>query len=160
MPAASGDYILTYLPHILPHHLLHNSAHGYGIQTSTRLPALVCVETLKRDWTSTLKLRDVLVTISCLLIQPNPASALNEAAGKLATEDWDGYCRRAKLMTEIHAAVPSNIASEVKEAQMRGEDNEEGSPQPVPKAQVKGKGKMRAKATPSTSKVQTFDNRR
>ncbi len=114
----------------------------------------VCVETLKRDWTSTLKLRDVLVTISCLLIQPNPASALNEAAGKLATEDWDGYCRRAKLMTEIHAAVPSNIASEVKEAQMRGEDEDEASPQPVPKAQVKGKGKIRAKATPSTSKVQ------
>lgn len=43
----------------------------------------VCVETLKRDWSSTLKLRDVLVTISCLLIQPNPASALNEEASTL-----------------------------------------------------------------------------
>lgn len=62
------------------------------------------------------------MTISCLLIQPNPASALNEAAGKLASEDWDTYCRRARLMTEIHAAVPRNIANEVKEAQVRGED--------------------------------------
>ncbi|KAF2019027.1 UBC-like protein [Aaosphaeria arxii CBS 175.79] len=84
----------------------------------------VCVETLKRDWSSSLKLRDVLVTISCLLIQPNPASALNEAAGKLASEDWDGFCRRAKLMTDIHAAVPRDLVGEVREAQMRGEDVE------------------------------------
>jgi ubiquitin-conjugating enzyme E2 S len=107
----------------------------------------VCVETLKRDWSSTLKLRDVLVTISCLLIQPNPASALNEEAGKLANEDWDGFCRRAKLMTEIHAAIPANLAKEVKEAQMRGEEKEV---QPVHKEQpeVRGKGKERVKITP------------
>ena len=118
----------------------------------------VCVETLKRDWSSALKLRDVLVTISCLLIQPNPASALNEDAGKLATEDWDGFCRRAKLMTSIHAAIPSNIAKEVKEAQMRGEDIPL-EPGPVqtekkPQAQSKGKGKERVKATPTSAKVQ------
>jgi ubiquitin-conjugating enzyme E2 S len=118
----------------------------------------VCVETLKRDWSSTLKLRDVLVTISCLLIQPNPASALNEAAGQLASEDWDGFCRRAKLMTEIHAAVPSNIANEVKEAQSRGEDIplEAGPVQTdkKPQLQAKGKGKERLKATSSSAKVQ------
>ncbi|KAL5116746.1 hypothetical protein ACEQ8H_005358 [Pleosporales sp. CAS-2024a] len=114
----------------------------------------VCVETLKRDWSSTLKLRDVLVTISCLLIQPNPASALNEAAGKLASEDWDAFCRRAKLMTEIHAAVPNNIATQVKEAQMRGEDialeagpvHKETKPQGL-------KGKEHVKATPKASKL-------
>lgn len=102
-----------------------------------------------------MKLRDVLVTISCLLIQPNPASALNEAAGKLASEDWDGFCRRAKLMTEIHAAVPSNIAAEVSEAQMRGDDApmEAGSAQTGPKVQD-AKGKERIRATPTTSKVQ------
>jgi ubiquitin-conjugating enzyme E2 S len=113
------------------------------------------VETLKRDWSSTLKLRDVLVTISCLLIQPNPASALNEAAGKLASEDWDGFCRRAKLMTEIHAAVPSNLAAEVKEAQMRGEEKEAELPQKETKADTRSKGKERLKATPvAVSKVQ------
>lgn len=85
----------------------------------------VCVETLKRDWTSSLKLRDVLITISCLLIQPNPASALNEAAGKLASEDWDGFCRRAILMTKIHAAIPKDIAESVREAQRRGEETEQ-----------------------------------
>lgn len=115
----------------------------------------VCVETLKRDWSSTLKLRDVLVTISCLLIQPNPASALNEEAGKLANEDWAGFCRRAKLMTEIHAAVPSNLAKDVREAQMRGEENEVESAQKVSKPDIHGKGKERVKITPTApSKAQ------
>jgi ubiquitin-conjugating enzyme E2 S len=82
----------------------------------------VCVETLKRDWKSELRLRDVLVTISCLLIQPNPASALNEAAGKLASEDWAGFERRARLMTGIHAAVPRELVDDVSGAQRRGDD--------------------------------------
>jgi ubiquitin-conjugating enzyme E2 S len=107
----------------------------------------VCVETLKRDWSSSLKLRDVLVTICCLLIQPNPASALNEAAGKLATEDWEGYCRRAKLMTDIHAAVPAHMIDEVKEAQSRGEDKVE-----IIEAETKINGK--ARITPASSKLQ------
>jgi ubiquitin-conjugating enzyme E2 S len=119
----------------------------------------VCVETLKRDWSSTLKLRDVLVTISCLLIQPNPASALNEAAGKLASEDWDGFCRRAKLMTEIHAAVPSSLAAEVEEAQMRGEDKEAEPARKETKPDTRSKGKERVKVTPVViSKVQRSSN--
>ncbi|KAF2266807.1 UBC-like protein [Lojkania enalia] len=85
----------------------------------------VCVETLKRDWESKLRLRDILVTISCLLIHPNPASALNEAAGKLASEDWDSFCKRARLMTSIHAAIQPNMAEQVSEAQTRGEEKEQ-----------------------------------
>jgi ubiquitin-conjugating enzyme E2 S len=116
----------------------------------------VCVETLKRDWSSSLKLRDVLVTISCLLIQPNPASALNESAGKLASEDWEGYCRRAKLMTQIHAGVPRDLADEVKEAQSRGEDKEVMEKEvKETEAKLNGKGKAKAKLlTPAPSKVQ------
>ncbi|KAL5415374.1 hypothetical protein PMIN03_002705 [Paraphaeosphaeria minitans] len=116
----------------------------------------VCVETLKRDWSSTLKLRDVLVTISCLLIQPNPASALNEAAGKLACEDWDSFCRRAKLMTEIHAAIPSNIVDQVREAQSRGDEKEVVVQVKAVKVKLNGKGK--AKATPTTTKVRPSSN--
>ncbi|OCK76686.1 UBC-like protein [Lepidopterella palustris CBS 459.81] len=92
----------------------------------------VCVETLKRDWSDKLRLRDVLVTISCLLIQPNPASALNAEAGRLAAEDWEGFCRRARLMAGIHAGVPKELEEGVREAQMRGEEKVEGG---------KGKGK-------------------
>lgn len=116
----------------------------------------VCVETLKRDWSSSLKLRDVLVTISCLLIQPNPASALNEAAGKLASEDWDGFCRRAKLMTEIHAAIPSNIVEQVKEAQSRGDEQDVTIEAKAVGSKPNGKGK--AKATPVTTKVRPTSN--
>ena len=42
-------------------------------------------------------------TIKCLLIVPNPESALNEEAGKLLLEQYDDYSSRAKLYTEIHA---------------------------------------------------------
>lgn len=119
----------------------------------------MCVETLKRDWSSTLKLRDVLVTISCLLIQPNPASALNEAAGKLANEDWDSYCRRAKLMTAIHAAIPSTIIDQVQEAQSRGDEKEvvaearavEAKAAEAKAVETKLNGKGKAKATPTTA---------
>ena len=46
-------------------------------------------------------------TIRCLLIHPNPESALNEEAGRLLLEHYEDYEARAKLMTEIHA-LPSN----------------------------------------------------
>lgn len=85
----------------------------------------VCVETLKRDWKSTLTLRDVLVTISCLLVYPNASSALNPEAGMLLEggggEGWDGFEKRAKLMTRLQAAVPRELKDLAREAQRRGE---------------------------------------
>jgi ubiquitin-protein ligase len=47
----------------------------------------VCVDTLKREWTPALGLPHVLQVIRCLLIHPNPESALNEEAGKLLLEE-------------------------------------------------------------------------
>ncbi|GLI73806.1 hypothetical protein PoHVEF18_002035 [Penicillium ochrochloron] len=82
----------------------------------------VCVDTLKRDWQSTLTLRDVLVTISCLLIHPNPDSALNASAGTLLREDYDAFAHQAKLMTSIHAPIQPEMQAAVKEAKYRGED--------------------------------------
>lgn len=41
--------------------------------------------------------------MKCLLIVPNPESALNEEAAKLLLEHYDEYCKRAKMITEIHA---------------------------------------------------------
>ncbi|KAL4786066.1 ubiquitin-conjugating enzyme/RWD-like protein [Aspergillus varians] len=83
----------------------------------------VCVDTLKRDWKSTLTLKDVLVTISCLLIYPNPDSALNSTAGALLQENYDAFARQAKLMTSIHAQTPDDMRDEVMEAKMRGEES-------------------------------------
>ena len=85
----------------------------------------VCVETLKRDWDSKLTLRDVLITISCLLIQPNPDSALNAEGGALIQEDYNAFARRAELMTSIHAVVPRRLQEAVKQAQGRGHEEAE-----------------------------------
>ena len=80
----------------------------------------ICVNTLKKDWKSDLGLKHVLLTIKCLLIVPNPESALNEEAGKLLLERYDDYCARAKLITDIHAknlqAKPSTSSTDQDEA--------------------------------------------
>ncbi|KAL1953553.1 hypothetical protein VTO42DRAFT_2609 [Malbranchea cinnamomea] len=84
----------------------------------------VCVDTLKRDWEEKLTLRDVLITISCLLIHPNPDSALNSAAGALLQDDYESFARQARLMTSIHAPIPKELKEAVMEAKRRGEDPE------------------------------------
>lgn len=83
----------------------------------------VCLETLKRDWDPKLTLKDILVTISCLLIQPNPDSALNAAAGALIQEDYDAFSKQAQLMTRIHAPIPQHLRHQVGVAKKRGEDD-------------------------------------
>lgn len=62
----------------------------------------ICVNTLKKDWKPELGIRHVLLTIKCLLIHPNPESALNEEAGKLLLEKYEDYCKHAALMTSVH----------------------------------------------------------
>ena len=63
----------------------------------------ICVNTLKKDWKSSYGIGHILVTVKCLLIYPNPESALDEEAGKLLLEDYNSYCERAKLITSVHA---------------------------------------------------------
>ncbi|XP_074648059.1 ubiquitin-conjugating enzyme E2 S-like [Tubulanus polymorphus] len=63
----------------------------------------ICVNTLKKDWKADLGIKHILLTVKCLLIVPNPESALNEEAGKLLQEKYDDYSQRAKMYTEIHA---------------------------------------------------------
>ncbi|KAI8901221.1 ubiquitin-conjugating enzyme E2 S-like protein [Globomyces pollinis-pini] len=72
----------------------------------------VCVSTLKKDWKPSVTLSQLLLTIKCLLIVPNPESALNEEAGKLLLEDYEQYDKRAKLMTSIHAMKSKQETSE------------------------------------------------
>ncbi|KGO67804.1 Ubiquitin-conjugating enzyme, E2 [Penicillium italicum] len=86
------------------------------------LTGAVCVDTLKRDWQPNLTLRDVLVTISCLLIYPNPDSALNASAGALMQENYAAFAHQAKLMTSIHAPIPPNLKDAVTDAKFRGEE--------------------------------------
>ncbi|XP_068671681.1 ubiquitin-conjugating enzyme E2 S-like [Montipora capricornis] len=63
----------------------------------------ICVNTLKRDWKPDLGVKHILLTVKCLLIVPNPESALNEEAGKLLLEKYEDYSKRAQWWTDIHA---------------------------------------------------------
>jgi len=63
----------------------------------------ICVNTLKSDWNPSLGLDHVLLTIRCLLINPNAESALNEEAGKLLLDDYFEFANRARIMTKIYA---------------------------------------------------------
>lgn len=70
----------------------------------------ICVNALKRDWSPTLGLRHILAVIRCLLIEPNPESALNEEAGRLLLEDYATYERKAAMYTDINARRPAGVA--------------------------------------------------
>ncbi|CUS12405.1 unnamed protein product [Tuber aestivum] len=111
----------------------------------------VCVDTLKRDWKPMLTLKDVLVTIRCLLVYPNPTSSLNEAAGKLLLEDYEGYARHARLMAGVHAGVPEELKGLVEEARRRGEDEDQGVGKKDPKAPGERKRKIKQAVKPSAS---------
>lgn len=72
----------------------------------------ICVNTLKKDWSPELGLKHVLLVIRCLLIYPNPESALNEEAGKMLLEAYDDYFKRAALWTQIHATPKAGAADD------------------------------------------------
>lgn len=62
----------------------------------------ICVNTLKKDWTSATTFSHVLSVIRCLLIVPFPESSLNDEAGKLFMESYEEFARRARLMADVH----------------------------------------------------------
>jgi len=101
----------------------------------------ICVNTLKKDWKPDLGIKHILLTIKCLLIVPNPESALNEEAGKLLLEQYDSYNERAKLYTDIHAKSNKyNLpeSSKACENRKRCENSSEGSSE-AEKREKKGK---------------------
>lgn len=83
----------------------------------------ICVNTLKKDWKPELGIKHILITVKCLLIVPNPESALNEEAGKLLLEDYDEYASRAKLYTEIHAKNKNQSALSYKSSYYQSTDS-------------------------------------
>jgi len=87
----------------------------------------ICVNTLKKDWEPKQGIKHVLLVIRCLLIVPNPASALNEEAGKLLLEHYDEFAKRARIFTSIHAK-PKGGSSPTK---AKGKDDTKDSKDPV-----------------------------
>jgi len=72
----------------------------------------ICVNTLKKDWKESFGIKQILLTVKCLLIVPNPESALNEEAGRLLLEHYDDYFSRAKTYTAVHAKPTVSSTSE------------------------------------------------
>lgn len=93
----------------------------------------ICVNTLKKDWSPDLGIKHILLVIKCLLVVPNPESALNEEAGKLLLEEYDEYSKRAKIFTEIHAKASKGEVSRKRS---------ENSSEPTSSADKDKKGKM------------------
>ena len=65
------------------------------------------MNTLKKDWKESLGIRHILLTVKCLLIVPNPESALNEEAGRMLLEQYEVH--RYKMYSSLE-----NPASEMK----------------------------------------------
>ena len=59
--------------------------------------------------------------MKCLLIYPNPESALNEEAGRLLLEQYSEYSKQAKMMTEIYAQSKSTASSTSKQKEEEGD---------------------------------------
>lgn len=91
----------------------------------------ICVNVLKRDWTAELGIRHVLLTIKCLLIHPNPESALNEEAGRLLLENYEEYAARARLLTEIHGGACSTSSGRAEATRDLGSEASASSADPM-----------------------------
>lgn len=64
----------------------------------------ICVSTLKKDWNSTFGIEHILTVIKCLLISPNPDSALDAEAAQMLQQAYDEYASTASMWTRIHAS--------------------------------------------------------
>lgn len=84
----------------------------------------ICVNTLKRDWTSETTFSHVLSVIRCLLIVPFPESSLNDEAGKLFMESYDEYSKRAHLMADVHGRPYSSAEGDEKRRKTESADND------------------------------------
>lgn len=67
----------------------------------------ICVNTLKKDWSPDVTIKNILQVIRCLLINPFPESSLNDEAGKLFMDSYEEFAHRARLMRDIHAMETS-----------------------------------------------------
>lgn len=108
----------------------------------------ICVNALKRDWTPQLGLSHILAVIRCLLIEPNPESALNEEAGKLLLESYEQYFKRASMLTKLYSISSENHQENKKSDQQNSPDENHGinGKRTVQENAVSGKKKVAKQA--------------
>jgi ubiquitin-conjugating enzyme E2 S len=112
----------------------------------------VCVETLKRDWNPKLTLKDVLSTIRCLLVYPNPDSSLNEEAGKMIQDGYEVFVRHARMMTEVYARVPEHLTDLVEMTRHRKAEDDEEPASPGKLVASSSSTNTTSKPTPSSAR--------
>lgn len=64
---------------------------------------VVCLDILKDNWSAALTMVKVLLSLSSVLTDPNPAQSLRADVGKLYLEDRATYDANAKAHTAAHA---------------------------------------------------------
>ncbi|KAJ1514519.1 hypothetical protein HMI54_005246 [Coelomomyces lativittatus] len=93
---------------VIPNDFPHSPPKGFFItrifHPNISKTGEICVNTLKQDWHQDTKLKHIFLVIKCLLIHPNPDSALNEEAAKLFQENYPMYVHQAMMYTKIHAS--------------------------------------------------------
>lgn len=105
----------------------------------------ICVNTLGRDWSPDDGLGRILVVIRCLLIVPNPESALNEEAGMLLQENYHQFCQRAQLFTNIHAKRKTACLEDASDVYENLSPSHSSRPKPVAQNSRKKKFKKKKK---------------
>ena len=98
---------------------------------------------MKKDWKKEYGILHVLSVIKCLLIHPNPASALNEEAGKLLLEQYEEFAKHAKMMTEVHARPKGSAAAAEASAESAAKRPTDGSNPVAKKMKEKAAGKKK-----------------
>lgn len=83
----------------------------------------ICVNALKRDWSPSITMGHILSVVRCLLIEPNPESALNEEAGKLLLEEYSEFCKRARIFTGVHAMSGKSAQGALQGGALRAQDS-------------------------------------
>lgn len=101
----------------------------------------VCVNTLARDWRPELGLAHALLAVRCLLIAPNPDSALNAEAAALLRDDYPAYCARARLLADIHARAPDADEGQGPAEGAEGADAADDGPSAKRERRAAGKGR-------------------
>jgi ubiquitin-conjugating enzyme E2 D len=69
----------------------------------------ICLDILSGSWSPILTISKVLLSISSLLTDPNPADPLNGEAGNLYLDDRDEFDKKAKQWTITYASNKSTL---------------------------------------------------